>query len=139
MTNKSTIRSRDRSKLKKYYGALINHYTFSFKSNPYCNRCKKIFPIEELEIHHINYNNDYFRFGELLCNPCHVNVEKGDLPSFESTKHDVPQTVLIFQKDLSGISVMSRLEGKKTVLTSKLKILPKTITNSALPLGFFDK
>ena len=139
MAEKTTIRSTDRDKVKKHYQVIEDHFRREFNSGVYCNRCKKQLSLELLEIHHLTYEDDSYRYGELVCNLCHVNIERGDLPSFEEIKNIAPQTILIFQKYLSGISIISKSADGRVVQSSKLKLRPYERLNPLLLLGIFNK
>ena len=139
MTKKTTIRNTDRNKVKKHYVTIDGHFRREFNSGVYCNRCKKQLPLELLEIHHITYEDNNYRYGELVCNLCHINIENGGLPQFEEVKHIAPKTILIFQKYLSGLSIISKLDNGRIVQTSKLKIKPYERLNPLVLLGIFNK
>ena len=138
MINKNKIRDNDRAKLKRYYQAVETHFINNFNSLPFCNRCEKVFPLEKLEINHINYDENW-RFAELVCRPCHEAVDlKGTLPKFEEIKKQFPKTILAFQKNLPGLLVMSKFLNGRIIITSKLKLSPEQEANPLLPIGFFD-
>lgn len=138
MINKDNIRDKDRQKLNRYFKSVEIHFKKNFNSLPFCNRCEKIFYISELEINHIDYDENW-RFAELVCRPCHVKIDsKFTLPKFEEIKKELPKTILAFQKNLPGILIMSKFPDKRIIITLKIKLGPKQSVNPLLPLGFFN-
>lgn len=138
MTEKTTIRALDRDKLKKYYQTVLDHFKREFNSEPYCNRCKQIFLLENLEIHHVTYETDSYRFGELVCRSCHVAIENNKLPSFEEVKRDAPKTILVFQKHLPGLAILSKLESGRIIQSGHLKFRPNETLNPLVLIGVFS-
>jgi len=138
MTEKTTIRSLDRYKLKKYSKAVFDHFKREFNSEPYCNRCKQIFSLGNLEIHHVTYETDSYRFGELVCTSCHVAIENNKLPSFDEVKHNVPKTILVFQKNLPGLAILSKLESGRIIQSAHLKFMPHETLNPLILMGVFS-
>lgn len=138
MAEKNTIRNADRYKVKRQHNVIENHFKTEFNSGVYCNRCKKELPLKLLEVHHITYEDNNYRYGELVCNSCHVKIERGDLPAFEKIKHFAPQTILVFQKHLSGIAILSKLISGRIVQRSKLRLRPHEEVNPLILMGIFQ-
>ncbi len=137
MTEKNTIRHKDRYKVKRQHKVIEDHFKREFNSGVYCNRCKKELPLELLEIHHITYEDNSYRYGELVCNSCHIKIEGGDLPPFGTIRNLAPQTILVFQKHLSGIAILSKFIGGRIVQCSKLRIRPGEEVNPLILMGIF--
>lgn len=138
MATKDTIRNADRYKLNKHKKIVFDHYLSNFSSEPFCNRCKLILPLTELEIHHLSYETDSYRYAELVCRPCHEATENGKIPSFEEQKHLAPQTVLVFQKFLSGLMIISKLEDGRIVQRSRLRLRAGEEVKPLVLLGIFN-
>ena len=138
MVKKDTIRNRDRHKLKRYYQAVEVHFKNNFNSLPFCNRCSKSLSLKESEINHRDYN-EYWRFAELVCRPCHEAIDlRNILPKFDEIKKHLPKTILVFQRNLPGLLIISKFPDKRTIITSKIRLGPKKSVNPLLPIGFFD-
>ncbi len=132
MTKKQSIRIKDRKKLNKYQEAIFNHYSSVFNSKPFCNRCRKIFDLEDLEINHITYANQDYRVAELVCRRCHEDIDfKKVLSKFEKNKTNFPQTILIFKKNFPSLSILSKLVNGEIIYSGRAGVQP----NSALSLS----
>lgn len=137
MVEKTTIRNSDRRKLNSHKKIILDHYGSYLKSEPYCNRCKKVIPLKNLEIHHLTYQNESYRYGELVCRDCHIDIEKSKLPSFNDIKHIPPKTVFVFQKFLSGIAIVSKLEDGRIIQRAQLRLRAGEEVNPVILLGIF--
>ncbi|MEK6915143.1 MAG: hypothetical protein AABW89_01220 [Nanoarchaeota archaeon] len=137
MTTKETIRKSDRRKLNKHHSMILEHYSTNFSSEPFCNRCKKVLPLLNLEIHHLSYETEGYRYAELVCRPCHEATEKSIIPSFDEQKHIGIQNVLIFQKFLSGFMIVSKLEDGKIIQRGRLKLRDGEEVKPLILMGIF--
>lgn len=137
MTTKDTIRSADRTKLKRRKRLVFEHYKELFDSELFCNLCRKVFTLMELDINHLSYEMDSYRYGELVCRHCHIKINNLTLKPFNEQKHIAPQTVLVFQKFLNGISIISKLENGRTVQRGRLRLSAGEVANPKVLMGIF--
>ncbi|MEK6909287.1 MAG: hypothetical protein AABX23_04515 [Nanoarchaeota archaeon] len=137
MTTKNTIRNSDRSKLNKHKKTILEHYLSSFNSEHFCNRCKKVLPLPELEIHHLSYETESYRYGEIVCRPCHEATEKGIISSFHEQKNTGIQNVFVFQKYLSGMAIISRLEDGRILQRMRLRLRAGEEVKPLVLMGIF--
>ncbi len=136
MVKKETQRKSDRRKLVRYTKMIEEHFQSTFQSLPYCNRCKNVFSPIALEINHLNYD-EIWRFAELVCRDCHDKIDDSlELPKFEEIKKSLPQTIIAFQKEISGLMIVSRLTSEKLIIRASLKLRKFETVNPKLPLSF---
>ncbi len=136
MVKKDTQRKSDRKKLLRHAKVIESHFSSNFQSLLFCNRCHKTYSLKELEINHITYD-EFWRFAELVCKFCHEAIDTfKTLPKFEEIRKIPPQTILAFQRELSGIIIASRFIDGKLILNSRVRIPKNTTVNPRLPMSF---